>query len=269
MERLAVLVRWTWGISVAAQVVLFAVLLLKGNFRKIPVFTTYIALNICQAVFVYAVYYRMGLRTLNSVILTWSSQALVQILRAAATAELLRLILKSYRGIWGFGWRVLTGAFGLVLVVALIASGRNFPWAVVIADRGIHLAFGIAVVACLLLVHHYSIPIHPVYKALLGGFCFYSCTVVLVNTLAGVLFVHGNPNYQMIWQSATLISFVLVLFVWTVALRKPLVEPERVLQAGPQELETSYWEMSPQINERLRQLNDQLGRFWKPEVTRH
>lgn len=29
----------------------------------------------------------------------------------------------------------------------------------------------------------------------------------------------------------------------------------------------TYWDMSPQINERLRRLNEKLDRFWKPEVT--
>jgi len=29
----------------------------------------------------------------------------------------------------------------------------------------------------------------------------------------------------------------------------------------------TYWEMSPRINERLRLLNEQLDRFWKPEAT--
>jgi len=267
MERLPLLVRWTWGVSVAAQLVLFAVLLVRGNFRRVPIFISYVVANFMQAVFVYMIYNRMRFGTLNSVVLAWSSQACIEILRAAAITEVLRLLLKPYQGIWGLGWRLLAGAFGLVLAVALIAAGHDFSWALALADRGIHLAFGIAVVACLLLVHHYSIPIHSGYKALLGGFCFYSCSIVLANALGGLLFVQGNAHFQTIWQSATMIAFVAVVLVWATALRLPL--PQRIQPVEPQQADTTYWELSPQINGRLRELNDQLGRFWKPEVTRH
>jgi len=267
MSGLAGLVRWVWGISAVAQVVLCGVLFMRGNFRKVPIFTSYVAANLVQAILLYIVYDRIGFDKQSVIMLAWLSQACIQILRAAATTEVLRIILKPYVGIWGLGWRVLAGAFGVVFVVALMESGRNLWWAIVLADRGFHLAFGIALVACLLLVHYYSIPIHPVFKALLGGFCFYSCTVVLANTLGGTLFVRGNGNFQTIWQLATMSAFVVVLLVWAVALRTPVPEPKQYVE--PQEPHLLYWETSPQINERLRLLNEQLNSFWKPEVTRH
>lgn len=265
-DKLDAVVRWVWALSAAVQAVLCVVLFLKGNFRRIPIFTCYAVANLFQAIVLYVVYYRMGFRTLNAVIFAWSTQACIQILRAAATTEVLRVVLKPYRGIWGLAWRLLAAAFFVIFAIALIDSGRNLTWVVVLADRGFHLAFGIALVACLLLAHYYSIPVHPVYKSLLGGFCFYSCTVVLANTLGGALFVHGNANFQRTWQLVTMLAFVAVVSVWANALRRPL--PESKQDLGPKGTAPSYWEMSTQINERLRLLNDQLGRLWKLEVTR-
>jgi len=265
MAGLTKYVQWVWGISVAVQAAVCVVLFLRGNFRRVPFFTAYLMSNVCQAVALYVVYYQFGYGSRTAALIAWWSQCIPQLLRVLAISEVLRLVLKPYRGIWGLGWRVLTFAFSVVFSVSLIGSWHELSWAVLVADRGFHLAFGVAVVACLLLAHYYLIPIHPVYKALLGGFCFYSCTVVLANTIGGILFLHGNANFQMIWQLVTMGAFVAVLAVWAVTLRTPLPEPTQ-REVSPETART-YWEMSPRINERLRLLNEQLDRFWKPEAT--
>lgn len=258
-------VRWMWELSVAAQVVLCAVLFFSGNFRRLPLFTAYVLSNVCQAVVLYLIYGQLGFGSRATVFLAWASQCIPQLLRVGATVEAIRLILKPYRGIWGLGWRVLAVAFAAVLSFVLIDSWGDLIWAIGLADRGFHLAFGIALVACLLLVHYYSVPIHRVYKALLGGFCFYSCTSVLADTIGRTLYLYGNSNFRMGWQLLTMGAFVAVLGVWAVALRTPLPEPGR--QAFLMEAERAYWQISPRINERLRQLNERLDHFWKPEAT--
>ncbi len=265
MTSLAKYVQWLWVLSVAIQILVCGVLFLKGNFRRIPVFTAYVLSNVGQAAALYATYNLFGFRTRTAIVIGWSSQFVTQLLRVLATSEVIRLILKPYRGIWSLGWRVLALSFGLVFSVALIDSKRDILWAIALADRGFHLAFGIALVACLLLVHYYYVPIHPVYKALLGGFCFYSCTVVLANTIGKALFVRGNSDFGTGWQLLTMGAFVAVLAVWAVALRTPIPEPAQpeVLPGAAR----TYWEMSPRINERLRLLNEQLDRFWKHEAT--
>jgi hypothetical protein len=267
MAGLAKYVQWVWALSVAAQVAVCVVLFLTGNFRRIPGVTAYLVSNVCQAGLLYGIYYHFGFRTWRSVVLAWSSELVTLMLRVIATAEILRVILRPFRGIWGLAWRVLAAAFGGVFVVALIDSGRNLTWAVVLADRGFHLAFAVALIACLLLIHYYVVPVHPVYKVLLGGFCFYSCTVVLANTLGGTLFLRGNVDYQRIWQLATTVAFVAVMLVWAVALRVPI--PKLANQPEPLAAKGLYLEKSLQINERLRLLNEQLNRLWKPEATRH
>src|ERR1051325_8668219 len=253
MAGLTKYVQWVWGISVAVQAAVCVVLFLRENFRRVPIFTAYLMSNVCQAVALYVVYYQFGYRSRSAALIAWWSQCIPQLLRVLAVSEVLRLVLKPYRGIWRLGWRVLALAFGLVFSVALIGSRHELSWAVLLADRGFHLAFGVALVACLLLVHYYSIPVHPAYRVLLGGFCFYSCTVVLANTIGAMLFLRGNANFQMIWQLVTMSAFVAVLAFWAVALRTPLPEPAQA-EVSP-ETARAYWEMSPRINERLRLLN--------------
>lgn len=266
MAGLTEYVRWLWGISVLLQIWVCAALFLSGNFRRIPLFSGYVVWDILQAGVVFVTYFEFGLRSRIALEAAWLSQGIAQLLRVLATTEILRIILRPYRGIWALGWRVLAVAFGLVFSLALVALGKDVPWAIVVADRGFHLAFGVALVASLLLVRYYLIPLHPAYKALLGGFCFYSCTAVVANTVGGLLSVSGNPNSQMIWQLVTMGAFASVSIVWASALRRPL--PETQQKGMPTEVQGSYQEVASQINARLRRLDELLGRWWKLEVTR-
>lgn len=265
MAGFAKYIQWLWAISVALQILVCSVLFFKGNYRRLPVFTVYVLSNICQAAALYVTYNIYGFRTEAGIAISWSFQGATQLLRVLATTEVIRLILRPYRGIWGLGWRVLAAAFGLVFFVTLIDSRRSLLWIIGLADRGFHLAFGIALVACLLLVHYYRVPIHPVYKALLGGFCFYSCTAILANTIGRVLFLKGYGDFGMGWQLVTMGAYMGVLLVWLVALRTPLPQPAQPVTSL--EAERTYWELSPRINERLRALNERLDNFWKAEAT--
>jgi hypothetical protein len=265
MASLVRSVQWLWVIGLVAQLMVCVFLIFHRHYRKLPVFTAYIALNLCQAGFLYLVYSRFGFSSHTGEVLAWLSEASTLILRSLATIEVLRLVLNPYRGIWGLGWRVLVVAFGVVLSYAAIGAGSNVAWAIALAVRGFHLAFAVALVACLLLVRHYSVPVHPAYKALLGGFCFYSCTVVLLNTVGQTLFPPEFAHYQLIWQVATTVSYAIVQVVWAVALRKPLPAEEKQHALLPASL---YQQISPEINQRLRLINEQLAKFWKPEATR-
>lgn len=265
MRGLVQSVQWAWGISVAAQVVVCGLLLSRGYFRKVPVFTTFVAANVCQAGLLYVIYAQFGFGSRTALVLAWSSQAGIQILRALATMEVLRLVLSPYRGIWGLGWRVLSVAFGVVILYAAVAAGTNVSWAIILVDRGFHLAFAVALVACLLLIRYYSIPVESIYKVLLGGFCFYSCAVVLANTVGPALTLRGFVADELVWQLTTLIAFAGVQLAWAVALWKaaPTAEKRPVLVAA-----SLYRQLSPQINERLGLLNEQLNRILEPKATR-
>lgn len=259
-------VQFIWAISVVAQVAVCSILLLKGHFRKLPVFTAFIATNLCQAELLYVVYGRFGVNSHTATALAWSSQAATVILRTMAAMEILWIVLRPYRGIWGLGWRLLAVAFGSVLTYGGIEAGKNMAWAIVLCDRGFHLASAAALTACVLLIRYYAIPVQAVYKLILGGFCFYSCAIIVENAVLQALYVR-NPGYQQaMWQATTMISFVIVQVVWAVALRKPLPAAEREQAL----LKSSvYRQISPEINVRLRLLNEQLMHFWEPEATRN
>jgi hypothetical protein len=253
-----------WACSVLAQLLVLALLFLKGNFKKLPYFTAYVALNICQAGFLVFVFSHWGTQTATAASLAWTSECFTLIAQALATTEILEITLRPYQGIWGLGWRGLTVVSGIVvLLVALAARGHwsTSPWFQL--DRGYHLTFASAVIACLLLVRYYSIPVPPAFKMLLGGFCFYSCTQIVVNTLLQAFFKKDFFRYQAAWQLLTMSSFIVMQAIWAVALRKPLPVEKR--QADPPS-DSDYQRLSPEINEDLRRLNEKLLRLWKLEA---
>jgi hypothetical protein len=73
-------------------------------------------------------------------------------------------------------------------------------------------------------------------------------------------------SYDALWNALDMVAFLASLLLWTWALRQPQAE------AGPEEalLPAAFYQtVGPQINFRLRLLNEQLNQFWKPEATRN
>jgi hypothetical protein len=264
MRSLALNVRVLWGCSALLQLIALILLFAKGGFRRLPFFTVYVALNLSQVAFLVFVYSIWGSDSAKGTILAWSSECVTLLAQALATTEVLKVTLRPYQGIWGLAWRAL--AFTSALVVLSVALVTHGDWSLAMwfeLNRGYHLTFAAAVIACLLLIRYYSIPVPAAYKMILGGFCLYSCTEILIHTVMQSLVKKAFYAYEPIWQSAPTLSFVVVLSIWVAALWKPL--PIEVRKAGPPS-DSIYQRLSPEINERLRELNEKLLRIWKLEA---
>jgi len=267
MSSLSPYVYWLWAFSVLAQLVVLVLLLLKKNYRKVPFFTAYVALNLCQAGFLLAVYTHWGTESEPVKLAAWFSEYVTLIAAALATTEILQITLKPYQGIWGLGWRVLASVSALVVLLVALASYGHWEsshWFEI--NRGYHLTFASAVLACLLLIRYYSIPVPAAYKMMLGGLCFYSCTEILINTVIQALMHKRFYDFPTLWQFSTILSFAAVQVIWMTALRKPLPVEDRQTAQGS---DSDYQRLSPEINEHLRLLNEKLMRLWKLEARPH
>jgi hypothetical protein len=259
---LYVLVLWAW--STLLQLIALILLFAKGSFRKLPFFTVYVALNLCQAAFLVYVYSVWGTNSETGTILAWCSECVTLLAQALATTEILKVTLRPYQGIWGLVWRALVfTSTVVVLIVALATRGSWLTAKWFELNRGYHLTFAAAVIACLLLVRYYSIQVPAAYKMILGGFCLYSCAEILIHTVMQSVVEKGFYAYEAIWQASPMLSFIVVLFIWVAALWKPL--PIEARQAPPPS-DSTYQRLSPQINERLRGLNEKLLQLWKLEA---
>ncbi len=244
---------------------LCAILIIRGHVRRLPIFTSYIVLDLFQAVLLFAVYRKYGFDTHTSLVVGWWSEAITLFVRGFATMEILHLVLDIYRGIWGLTWRVLAAtSFVILICVALISRG-DADWALLHAVRRYHLVFAAGIIACLILLQYYFIQVEPVYKTLLVGFCFYSCIAILLNTVLQVVPYKYQPSAISLWQNLELFSYVLVVFVWIRALaRRPLpaAAEQQILPTA------AYSRLSPEINYQLHLMNKQLMNFWNLEEPR-
>lgn len=267
MRSMPISIEVIWACSISVQVILLILLLLKGNFQKLQLFATYTILNLCESGFIFVLIVIFGTNNPTFRDWSWIAECVTLFAQALATMESLRLTIKPYPGIWGLGWRALAATSTLVLAIVALTSRGHGPsevWFEI--NRGYHLTFATALIACLLLIRYYSIRVPRAYKLILGGFCLNSCIEVLINTFVQVLFHKGFQVHQTAWQSLTMLSFVVALGIWIVALWKPLPAEER--QIAPP-TDSAYAQLSPEINAHLSQLNEKLMRLWKLEARSH
>lgn len=258
-------VQYLWAASAALQLLVFTILVIRGLVRKLPLFTAYIVLNLCQAFLLYAVYKRFGNLSHAAYLFAWWAEATTLVARAFATVEILKLAMASYRGIWALVWRLLAACALFVLICIALASRGDASWALMEADRGYHLIFATALVACLVLIRHYFIAVEPTYKILLISFCFYSCIKVLLNTVFQGFLYPQYIHFGAAWQIVAMLSYLLVLIAWAAALARPIP-----LQSAPQVLPAHlYTQISPEINFQLHAMNKQLMNFWNLGEPRH
>jgi len=253
-----------WAISSIVQLTVLFYVVTRRHFRAIPLFSLYVALNLCQAAFLYFVYSQFGFTSLIAHKSSWLSELIVLIAQALAATEILHRVLRHYAGIWALAWRLVALAAVLVISYVLASVKLSPEWSLMILNRGYHLTFAVTLISCLFLVRFYSIPIDPLYKTLMGGFCFLSCTIVAANTLLQVLFVRHFPNADVTWNYLEMVVFAGVQIAWAVALR----HPARV-QDKPTMLNSSnYDRLSTDVNSRLRALNDVLSKFLRTQAYR-
>lgn len=266
MKTLHASVQYLWAICFLAQGAVCLVLITHRHFRTLPIFTAFVTLNLLQGIFLYAVYARYGVDSKTAYLYAWWSEAITLAASAFAIMEVLRLVLIPYRGIWGLAWRVLAVTSSVVLICVAVASQGNADWALMEADRGYHLIFATALIACFALIRYYFIPVDRTYNSLLAGFCFYCCVEILINTvLQGVLY-RQFENFEPIWQTVTMSSYLMVQVLWAAALARPLPAMAQQRTVLPPSV---YMRVSPEINYQLQAINKQLMNFWNIEEPRH
>jgi hypothetical protein len=259
MATLPSLILFLWAISSMVQFSVLFLVIAKRHFRALPIFTAYIALNLCQVAFLLFVYSHFGFTSDAAWQASWLSELVILAVQALAATELLHHVLRPYAGIWALAWRLIAAAAVIVISYAAASAQQRPDWILLTANRGYHLTFAVALVSCLLLVRFYSIPVDPVYKMLLGGFCVFSCAVVAANTLLQILFLRRFPESGEIWNYLEIVVFTGVQIAWAVALRHPVRVENKPTLLPP----SSYDRISPEVNSRLRALNDVLSKFFR------
>lgn len=251
-----------WGLTTVASLALLMLLAVRKNYRAYPAFSFYVLLNLILGGVVFVIYRRWGFTSRASWYFTWTLQGVAIAARATAVAEICKHFLNRYPGVWALAKRVLLAVAGLVLLYSGLAARHQWQSAVPSADRALEFSIAAVIVILFLFVRYYEIEVESADRSLAIGFFLYSC----FNGVNDTILERYLHQYDAVWTLLAMLAFLASLLLWFWALRKTraATSPERGLL--PVDVYQLY---APQINLRLRSLNEQLSKIWRTEVTRH
>jgi hypothetical protein len=244
-----------WGATVFLNVILVVLLLYRKNHRVFPLFFIYNVVNLLQSAVTFESYRIWGFNSPVSFEIVWATQGLVIVARVMAVAEICWRVLAKYEGIWALGWRIFVAMATLVLAYSWSAGQHSWHLIALTADRGLELAIAAAILTLFMFIRYYEVTIERDTRFVAIGFFLYSCFRVLNDTVLERWLTHYAPQ----WNFLGTVAFLASLLLWSWALRrtqpKVTYEPEML----PADV---YQTLAPEINSRLKTLNENLGQLW-------
>jgi hypothetical protein len=256
MEKAVLFEKALLGLTVFLNGGLFVLFLYRKNHRAFPIFFVYVLSNFLQGFVLIESYRIWGFDSPASSGIAWGTQGFVTVARALAVAQICHRVLAKYRGIWGLAWRMLFATAAVVLLYSWAIARGSWQFAVLNANRGMELAIASVILLLFLFIRYYGVAVEPAVRALAAGFFLYSCFYVLnITILEGWLY-----DYVKVWNLLGTLAFLASMLVWIWALRE--MQPQTTFE--PKMLcEGIYHTVAPEINDRLRALNEHLGQFWR------
>ncbi|HLZ92712.1 MAG TPA: hypothetical protein VKQ28_13445 [Candidatus Acidoferrum sp.] len=243
------------------QMALLFSLVARRNASSYPAFSAYIFMTLAQSGLLFVVIGGWGFSSLASWGVGWASQFLVLGSRALAVAELCRHILGPFRGVWCLARRIFLAAGIIVLFYALAAAAHQWRLALTTTEMGLELGTATVIVLLLLFARYYDIVVAPPLRMLALGLCLYSCFSVVNDTILE----RWLNRYAAIWNTCGMAAFLGCLLLWSRAFHKTV--PQAAVQ--PVLLDRGvYLKIIPEVNWRLRSLDQQLIQFWRLEAPR-
>ena len=250
-----------WAATALVEVALLCLLIARRSVRSYPAFSAYIFMALAQSALLFVAIKRWGFSSSVAWRIGWATQCLVLGARAFAVAELCRHVLGRFRGVWFLARWILLTCGTIVLFYAVAAANHEWQLALNTAELGLELAAAAVIVLLLLFARYYEVSVAPHLRGLAIGLCVYSCISVWNDTILE----RWLSRYVSLWNVLGMVAFLACLLFWSWAFRKvePLADPDPLL------LDRSiYLQIIPEVNWRLRALNEQLIRFWHLEAPR-
>lgn len=149
-----------------------------------------------------------------------------------------------------------------VLVYSIASSNNRWTFAVLNADRSVELCIASFIVCMFVFVRYYRLPMANLERLLAVGFCLYSCTYVINDSI----YESWRSSAGAFWNYLDGLTFLASLLLWISAVHKA-GQPQRVAAPAPVSPE-QYRELSQRLNSRLHLLNNRLNHLFHSEDSR-
>jgi hypothetical protein len=261
MDDLGLFTKSLWAITAIVQALLLCLLVARKNAKSYPAFSAYIFMTLAQSALLFVAIKEWGFSSTMSWRIGWATQCLVLTARAFAVVELCQHILGRFRGVWLLARWILLGCGAAILVYALLAANHQWRLMPNTAELGLEMAAAAVIVTLLLFARYYDIVVASPLRSVAIGLCVYSCASVLNDAILE----RWLSRYVSLWNESGMVAFLACLLVWGWAFRK--FAPQST--ADPLFLDRSaYLNIIPEVNWRLRSLNEHLMQFWRLEAPR-
>ena len=107
------------------------------------------------------IYKAWGFGAYSTYLVAWTAEGLVTCARGLAVAELCRLMLGAYRGIWSLASRVLLSCAGLIIIYAAITAKPTLEGVILEGGRASELAIASVIVVLFVFLRHYEVATEP------------------------------------------------------------------------------------------------------------
>jgi hypothetical protein len=254
--HLTVLDQVLWGVGTALKVLVCVLAFYRRLYRRLPLFTVYLALLLGEAAVLWYAYHQWGFTSLAARYVYWSALGVVLLARGLVVAELCSTTLKGYPGIWSFIWKFLCVAAGLLVGYAGIASMQENSHTIAFlltAERGLELAAAVILVVLLGIIVRYKIRSDPVVRYIVLGLALYSTFQVMNNTFMS----RWMASYFHWWSSTRVASFDITLVIWLIPLLRPL---SAAPPPPPQFSEQASVFLLRRVLDRMHEVTEQLKR---------
>jgi len=200
------------------------------------------------------VYFFKGFGSWPAYWTAWISQAVIVTARWLAVCELCRNVMGQFQGIWALAWRVLAALGSLALLVALVLGRHDFVRLVSTFDLGLELSMATVLVGFFLFARYYRVEVQNSLRSMGIAFCLYSIFRAFNDSVLQTFL----RNYSNTWNVVDEVTYIATLTLLGSAVYVLRSEDERKVVLLPR---TAYAELAPQMNERLKALNERLNRL--------
>jgi hypothetical protein len=251
-----------WALTTLLQLTLLLFLVWRRLYRVHPAFSVYVLLTFLQSVLVAWITRQWGTHSFVYFDTAWGMQAAVICARWLAVVEIARRVLGGYSGIWKMASSLLFVLGLAVLLYAIALSERIWAYSVLNADRAVELCIAVFIVGLLCFARYYRLWISNLERQLAVGFALFSCSWVVSNSL----FQGWRSTSGEWWDFFEILAFFATLLLWVNAVRHPVEDmpARRAASLTPGE----YGQLSLEVNQRLRELNDRLNQLMRSKDQR-
>jgi hypothetical protein len=249
----------SWLVASCLEVALLGLIVFRKSSRQVLFISVYFVFLLCRDV-----WWLWASRSVPNIsrqshhayyISYWISEFVLSLLRLATCVQIWWLSVRAYAVIWKVSLRILVFFSAGLFLWCVLSAYHYREWLVQVCYIGIQrfeFMQAILLITIMALAAYYNIEFRPGFRILLAGLCMYSLVQCIVATISS-----QNPVLTYPWFNVSRqIAFWGTLGTWFYALLKfsPVSQP--LPSAVSSE---AYQQFAPQVNYRLRELNDRLA----------